>query len=1009
MRPLHALVLVCVLGVLGLGVLWLVRAGDEPVGTAAPVARSEAPAGRPEVRLTAPEQEARAERPESPRVASEVPATEAATAAAAPAARSTGGLRGRVVDALGAPVANARVLAGDGRGLVRLPLDAASVEALPWFDVHEATTDEDGAFALEGPDPGAVRLAVRAPGHAPLDRDGLALPASGDLDVGELVLEPSVLLTGTVVDPRGNAVADARLYRMEPGGEDGLRMFESEPAGALVATTADDGSFRIDELAAGPWELLVRADEHPDHALTGRTDRAGQVKSGLRIVLDEGWTVTGRVTGVPAGVEEPLVVRARAGSPESSDEWLFVDGDAEPRMAECGADGSFVLRGLRMDQGYNLVALRASRRGFGVGRSCSASVHVRPGQSSAELTYQLESAIAFQVVDGRTREPIEDFEVEAGLSWTRPLTDENGRRVRHHEEGRVRFGELRPREARATAKLQLRAAGYQPLDLDDVAVVREETTDLGVLALQPAAVVRVTVVDRTTGAPVEGARVTLSRARGPEQGMRFELSSDDVEVPLSMDEHTRSGRTDAEGVAVVSSFEGERASLRVRRDGYALHRGEELYLTPGQDEELRVELGRGGAVSVLLLDADGAPVAGAQVEHRSGQEDDTFVIAGLGGGTDVTDGEGRVLFDNLEPGEHGFRPAQGGGPRVIMAGGGSASVFISRDGVGAPVQDETWQSVLVEEGGRHDLTLVAPRRVEVFGRVREGGQPLAGATVKLSERDAGPMGDLFGGGEEARTSSDGRYSFPHVEAGSYRLVVTHPDRRMPAERELEVGDAPERLDLELAVSVLEGRVVDEAGEPVSGARVWAERAPEEGDGRRPQVRVMSRFVVEGGGGGGSFSISHGEGDTEPTHSDADGRFSLRGVVPDQDLVVKVQKDAFEPATSERVRAAPDQVVSGVEVTLKPSGAIEVTALEPDGRAGQHLLATARWAGDEDQDVEPRTGFVADGKTVLDGLRPGTWRVSVRRLEPGSSSRSDIAEQTVEVARGETRSVRFDLP
>ena len=50
--------------------------------------------------------------------------------------------------------------------------------------------------------------------------------------------------------------------------------------GDVVATTDDEGTFHIDELASGPWRLLIKAEGHPDKLEHGET--TGRLPRGRR-------------------------------------------------------------------------------------------------------------------------------------------------------------------------------------------------------------------------------------------------------------------------------------------------------------------------------------------------------------------------------------------------------------------------------------------------------------------------------------------------------------------------------------------------------------------------------------------------------------------------------------------------------------------------------------------------------------------------------------------------------
>jgi protocatechuate 3,4-dioxygenase beta subunit len=1010
MRAQPIVVVLVVLALAGSGIVWwLARSEEGPGAVPAPVASRPvepapasgelAPARPLAAAGEAGEREALRAR-EEPRRARGT----RDSAAAAEDAREGPRIRGRVVDRTGAPVAGARVLASDQPGSpLDIELDAlpsSSSSPLSSMRRFTATTDAGGWFELTGPRPGDLRLVARAPGFAPLRREGIAVPAGDEVELAPLVMSRGAILTGRVLDERGRGLAGARITAVDD--ESRVVLWLPGARGRVLAESAEDGSFRVDELACGPWSLLVDHEQHPPRVFEGSAEEPGVEVGGLELRLEPGERIAGRVTGVPEGESAGLLVRATKvdDGPRGRASAIAL------READVAGDGTFEIVGVEAGADYDLQLRESRELGETMfwGRPRSERVRARAGERGVEIAYQPEAALRFQVVDARTGAPITEFVAAVGIGRRRPLEGEDGRTLGFHPDGRARAGGLRPYSPDDRAELEIRATGYRTHERDDIRIALGEERDLGTIALEPVPLVRVRVRD-TAGDPVEGALVQLTEeeddALSATARLRFFGGDEEEEVPDG-----RSARTDAEGRAALSSLEGQTCRLQVSTADHALWELTGLYLPPGQGVEQEVVLTGGGRVLVRVLGPDGEPVAGTRVQHRPpGAAEVPFDLDLLGAGERaVTDSEGMLLFERLQPGVHAFRLDEG-------ESGVFGRIVIRRSGPGEAEEDPGWTEVRVEEGALRELLLVAEPRAALAGRIREAGRPLAGATLALRAEGEGgrpsfrlPRG--LGGGPEVRTDGAGEYRIDGTKTGRHLLSITHPTRSMPAEYELTLRAGENSLDVDLPVAVIEGTVTDEEGRPVAGLRVSAERYAEE-----PATRISASFSFVMADGEGSSVVSIGGGADGPATTDASGHYVLRGVLPDADLRVKAEGEDVQPGWSEPVRVRPDEVERGVDVSVAPGGAIEVEVFASDGSPARLCTVRASWAGETEEGaepVEPRFAFIQSGTTVLRGLRPGRWTVRVQRAGPGARDGDGEQEQTIEVRARETVPSTFRL-
>lgn len=1011
MRPLHAVSFGLALVVVLLAA-WLFagrQGGDQRSAPTTAADRESAASGAlaPETALEAPTAE-RLARDASVGAPPAVPSSGTVAAAGTRAGLAACALIGRVVDGAGRPVANAVVYADGAGGGLGEPLDLADPELAPWSRRVETKTGADGRFEIRPRAQSAVRLAVRASGFAPYDAER---PIAGERhDVGEVVLEPSVLLAGRVIDSGGRPVVGARLLRLTAGAS-GFEFFGG-PRGVLVATTDERGRFQVDQLASGPWKLLITSEDHPDKIEEGEVERAGASVANLEFVVADGTEIHGRVVRAPAEALKNLWVRALARSPVSDRAVLELGAAtggaaSASRRARVAADGTFTLRGLVPDGAYNLSA-RDSERALS-GRRRTQVVPAKAGDHGVELPFQPETALVFQVVDALSGEPVTELDVQAGYQWRMPMLDEAGRRVRQFPEGRVRYSNLPPPPAGEAAQVRVESVGYTPFERKDLLVTDGQDFDLGVIRLERAPVVKVRVTDAKSSAPVSGAQVILAEEEldGSSSDRRMLVNIGDEDEGLIGGGESHRARTDAAGLARVTSLPGARARILVQAPGFAPHASELIELPAASDVERDVRLTLGGSVIVEVVDSKGRPVAGVGIDHESPAS--AFEPLMLGHeDSDVTDAEGRVRFEHLAAGVHRFKTRDALGNTFSF---GDRSVVVMRRSGGESPPEPGWSDVVVAELAVETLRFVAPTRSALTGRVTESGKPLANATLRLSEKGASEpeLAFLMGGGTQARTNGKGEYQFDNVKVGDYRLSVTHATRSMPFEVDVTVREGANEFDLDLSVAIVEGRVEDRDKRPLAGVRVRAEKARAEGEPRRMIFNAV--MVADSGDDESAVTFSTGDGASPEALSDADGRYRLRGVAPDVEIVVKATGKDVQPTESKVFRVAPDQVKSGVDFVLEQGGAIEVKVEHPDGRPAPSCLVRGTIEGPAAGDSEPKVELAgATGIAKLSGLKPGKWRLHVQTLgiDP-ESGEGTPPDQVVEVTAGNTTSARFEVP
>ncbi|QRN95554.1 carboxypeptidase regulatory-like domain-containing protein [Archangium violaceum] len=233
-----------------------------------------------------------------------------------------------------------------------------------------------------------------------------------------------------------------------------------------------------------------------------------------------------------------------------------------------------------------------------------------------------------------------------------------------------------------------------------------------------------------------------------------------------------------------------------------------------------------------------------------------------------------------------------------------------------------------------EVTLYRPRRVS--GRVEAGGGPAEGLTVLLT----GEHRRL-----QAMTDSRGLFTFEGLRTGSYEVTVRRDELLAARRVTVEPGLDVEEVVLELAPGMglgLSGRVTDEAGHPIAGARVDAAR---------------------GAGEYGSFEWH--------TLTDAQGRYLLALPGPG------TYRFLFDSERHQQYRlpARPYEHSEELDVTLEPSVLVEGHTVDESG-APVSGVEVYRVEPVEGSDFFDRVGrwdtSRRDGSFMLEGPEPGTW-------------------------------------
>jgi protocatechuate 3,4-dioxygenase beta subunit len=690
-----------------------------------------------------------------------------------------GSVAGHVSAVGGGPVAGARVaLASTGNVFVDMmgmggDAGAHSVPPPP------AVTGADGAFEMQGVRIGNVKLRVDAEGY--IGATVTVRVKRGETAPCEAMLVRESVLSGTVTDEKGVAVAGAKVKAEVPSRDSALGMFAGMLGGTFRSTLTDDaGRYVVHGLVEGDRKVRVEAKglltieesvEIPPHAPVLRDFR-----------MRDGYRLAGRVAtpdGKPAAGAK-ISVTGSGGSGAGAMFAMFGRRASAP-AAESAADGTWTATGLQEGP----FEVHASADGW----IDAEEKDVAAGRTDVVLTLVQGATLRGRVLGSADMKPV------AGARVQRRSADTGGRGGRpRRADPMAAFGGARGPSVECDADGFFEMKSVEPGSYDLVASMKgfadsaparlscasAETQDGIEIVLPPAIAVSGRVVERASGAGVEGAVVWAARQESMFGGFsRTDLTDGPPEAPPS----SVNSKSDAEGKFVLAGLSPGRVSLEVRVEGHAPVSISGL-TAPATD--VLVQVSPGGSVEGRVTEADGTPVAEAQVMATRG-------MMGQGMRRTRTDGSGAFRVERLAPGSWNLMLMDPVNPMMPT----TASVVV-KDG------ETTHHDFEKKQGGQ-----------QVGGGVSKDGKPLANAPVILMGGGAGMR--------MAATDDNGRFTFDGLEAGDYTVLVQGSFLGSGAmSRKVTVGSdgkVPD-VNLELSSAKVEGDVVDaDTGKGVGGAQV----------------------------------------------------------------------------------------------------------------------------------------------------------------------------------------------
>jgi len=482
-------------------------------------------------------------------------------------------------------------------------------------------------------------------------------------------------------------------------------------------------------------------------------------------------------------------------------------------------------------------------------------------------------------------------------------------------------------------RLSLSGGGVAPVVLDPL--VDPAGEDVGDLRLGGAAPLAGRVLD-PAGGPVVGAKVTLLVSA-------FRRFDDDRTPAEAVPQVTT---TDASGTFRFDSASAEGNGLRVEAPAFAVASRSGVR-SGALARPISLELGTVVRGTVTL--ADGRTGAASALVRFEGQATTTRWAESRPDGGFVLEGV---------PRETGQIVADGG-----ERGRGTTTL--------APGSTEPAR-----------VALAPMARVE--GRVvdADSGAPVPGVRLVAKGRDRARF--------LAVSSRDGAYALASLPPGTWELEADD-DRFVRRVRPLTLTPGQvERVDVPLTrAAAVEGRVTDEKGVPIEGARVEV---------RAGTANPLARFV------------RRLEGRSEaPAHTSRDGAFRVTQVRPGDNLQLVVSHDDYESRTIGGLRVAAGATRSGIGVVLRHGLAVSGVVRDEDEKplAGVELQLTREMRLESGRrgarmtmigpPTQKKCESSPDGRFEFQGLEAGAYGLQARH--PGFATftreRLDVGDEEPE--------------
>jgi hypothetical protein len=777
-------------------------------------------------------------------------------------------ITGTIINVDGQPVSGAAIsiYAPETIEARRLRLVSATPDRTP---LATATTDSKGAFSVESPKGQSVLdIRVQANGYAP---DAIRILA--DDEAGAIALSAAPTQRGTIT-ANGKPLAGAAIVLIGNNTD-------------YLAKSDADGRYTVPDPSKWANRVIV---VHPDYAMIDESLMPGRATAKLDFAMNAGVTLSGKVLA-----EDGKTPVAKAAV-------LIEDFP----IAVTGDDGTFTIA--HAPSNWQEVQSRSGALAGTRARASNGALNIRLAKSAK---------VTGVVRDVKSQLPLANAEVRLG-----PQMMSFGRRMRGFFDGSSPVLESVLTDAKGNFSISTPPGQYNLTAIYPGSTIGNTPVSLTVgqalnKPLYAAAQARVSglVVDEDRR-PIAGARVTsdLVRRGGGPMMMIAPGRSQQTSSYSAPDGHFVLRYVPADADVQVDAV----------KKGFPPATSASMKLASGERKtSVTITIPRGVALTGRVIDANGKPISGVQVEPVEGQ-------GPMRGGM-VRRAVNMMMRDRNDD----LVRSGSDGTFTVRVKPATYDVIFKREGFATKILHG--ESV---DSATKPVEVKLDPSVEITGRVVRNGTGIEGATVSVMSEE---------GPSNTTTNSDGSFALTDLTPGQMMLNVMKPDAFIQQIRSISAPASNVVIELPSGGRIT-GRVVDKSNHnPVTSFEAGISFQRSAGGMMIALPPMLKDFTTD------------------------DGTFTLENVPPGPTQLV-VSAPGYTTARVPGLNVEDGKALDNVEVSLETGVRLTGRVTGPDGSplSGVNVREAVNNGGI--RGFGPGSGVNAttdpNGEYTIEGVEPG---------------------------------------